>query len=75
MRTIRGRLAVGYAIALATSMFVFAATIYFAQRPERYDQLDRRAEIETDLVADMIGEAYRRLGGPGLHRDGSDSAR
>ena len=62
MRTIRGRLAVGYAIALATSMFVFAATIYLAQRPERYAQLDRRTEIETDLIADMIGEAYRRLG-------------
>ncbi len=62
MRTIRGRLAVGYAIALATSMFVFAATIYLAQRPERYAQLDRRAEIETDLIAVMIGEAYRRLG-------------
>ena len=62
MRTIRTRLAVGYAIALATTMFVFAATIYFAQRPERYAQLDPRVELQADLIADIVSEAYLREG-------------
>ena len=62
MRTIRGRLAVGYALALAASMFVFAGSIYVVQRPERFAQLDRLAELEADMVADMVAEAYGRLG-------------
>jgi len=61
MRTIRGRLAVGYAISLAVSMFVFAASIYVAQWPERFNQLDRRAELVSDLVADIVAEASQRL--------------
>ena len=58
MRTLRGRLAVGYAIALATTMFVFAATIYLAQRQDRFAQLDLRVEGQADLIAAVLTDAY-----------------
>ncbi len=62
MRTIRGRLAAGYAIALATTMFAFAATIYFVQRADRFAQLDPRAEVQADIIAALVADAYDRLG-------------
>ncbi|MCZ6917663.1 MAG: HAMP domain-containing sensor histidine kinase [Gemmatimonadetes bacterium] len=62
MRTIRGRLAVGYAIALATTMFAFAATIYFVQRADRFAQLDPRAGVQADIIAALVADAYDRLG-------------
>jgi signal transduction histidine kinase len=58
MRTLRGRLAVGYAIALAATMFVFAATIYFAQRQDRFAQLDLRVEGQADIIAAILTDAY-----------------
>jgi signal transduction histidine kinase len=62
MRTIRGRLAAGYAIALATTMFAFAATIYFVQRADRFAQLDPRATLQADIIAAIVTDAYDRLG-------------
>jgi signal transduction histidine kinase len=60
MRTLRGRLAVGYAIALAATMFVFAATIYAVQRADRYEQLDLRVEGQADLIAAILTDAWDR---------------
>ncbi len=60
MRTLRGRVAVGYAIALAATMFVFAATIYLVQRADRYDQVDARVRSQADLIGAILTDAYDR---------------
>ncbi len=60
MRTLRGRLAVGYAIALAATMFVFAATVYLVQRADRYDQVDARVRSQADLIGAILTDAYDR---------------
>jgi heavy metal sensor kinase len=62
MQTIRARLAAGYAVALAATMFVFAVVVYLAQRRENLDELDRRARLESDLIAAALTEAYRARG-------------
>ncbi len=62
MRTIRGRLAVWYAVALAGTMFVFAAVIYLVQRREEFAALDERARLESELIAATLSEAYRARG-------------
>ena len=46
MRTIRGRLAAWYAVALAATMFVFAAIVYLVQRGENFDEVDTRPARE-----------------------------
>jgi heavy metal sensor kinase len=61
MRTLRGRLAISFAAALAATMAVFAATIYFVQRAESFGELDARARLEGDLIADLLAAA---AGGP-----------
>ncbi len=58
MRTIRGRLTVGYAIALATTMFVFAAAILFLQTPEPFGDIDDRLRVEAELIANIILESW-----------------
>jgi len=60
MRTLRGRLAVGYGIALAVTMLVFSATIYFVQRADQYAELDPRVEVQADLIAAILADAYDR---------------
>ncbi|MCZ6857905.1 MAG: hypothetical protein O7F70_07890, partial [Gemmatimonadetes bacterium] len=60
IRTLRGRLAVGYAIALAVTMFVFAATVYFVQRPDRFSQLDTQTQSRADFIAAVLSDAYDR---------------
>ncbi|MEE8135285.1 MAG: hypothetical protein V3T56_09505, partial [Gemmatimonadales bacterium] len=60
IRTLRGRLAVGYAIALATTMFVFAATVYFVQRPDPFSQLDTQTQSSANLIAAILIDAYDR---------------
>ncbi len=54
MRTIVGRLTAGYALALAATMFVFAATIFLVQAPEPYADIDDRLTVEADLIANII---------------------
>jgi signal transduction histidine kinase len=49
---------VGYAVALAATMFVFAATIYLAQRQDRFAQLDLRVEGQADLIAAILTDAW-----------------
>ncbi len=63
MRTIRVRLAVWYAVALAVTMFAFAAVIYVTQRRDAYVALDRHARAESDLIASNLAEAFRGRGG------------
>ena len=60
IRTLRGRLAFGYALALAATMFVFAAMIYLVQRGDRYDQLETRVRIQADLIGAILTDAYDR---------------
>ena len=60
MRTLRGRLAVGYGISLAVTMLVFSATIYFVQRADQYAELDPRVEVQADLIAAILTDAYDR---------------
>lgn len=62
MRTIRGRLAASYAVALAATMFVFATIIYLVQRGENLTELDARAQLESNLIAATLTEAYRARG-------------
>ncbi|MDH3497908.1 MAG: hypothetical protein OER21_14195, partial [Gemmatimonadota bacterium] len=62
MRTIRARLAASYAVALAATMFVFAAALYFVQRRENLDEIDLRTQLESNLIAATMGQAYRARG-------------
>jgi len=59
MRTLRGRLAVAYAVALVVTLGVFGATIYFVQRTEAFGELDARARLEGDLIASLLAAAAR----------------
>jgi two-component system OmpR family sensor kinase len=59
MRTIRGRLVVSYAVALVATMTVFAGTIYLVQRSENFAELDARARLEADLIAELLAGAAR----------------
>ena len=67
MRTIRGRLTIGYAIALSLTLLVFAATIYFLQPPQPFRELDARLRVESDLIANLILESS--VSGPVLQYD------
>jgi len=62
MRTIRGRLAASYAVALAATMFGFALIVYLVQRGENLAELDARARLESNLIAATLTEAYRARG-------------
>lgn len=62
MRTIRGRLAASYAVALAATMFVFGLIVYLVQRGENIEELDARARLESNLIAATMSEAYRARG-------------
>src|SRR5262249_28267963 len=63
MHTIRGRLALWYAIALGATMFVFALTIYLVQRSENVSELDARARLEADFVAGLLSVGVKEPGG------------
>ncbi|MDH5196734.1 MAG: HAMP domain-containing histidine kinase [Gemmatimonadota bacterium] len=62
MHTIRGRLAVSYAVALGATMFVFALVVYLVQRGENLEELDARARLASNLIAATMSEAYRARG-------------
>ena len=59
MRTIRGRLAVGYAALLGVTIVVFAIIIYSVQGSGRFGDLDARVKLESDLIQGILGEAFR----------------
>src|SRR5262245_32495721 len=63
MYTIRGRLALSYALALGATMFVFATTIYVVQRSESLAELDDRSRLEADVVAALLRLSQREGGG------------
>jgi heavy metal sensor kinase len=62
VETIRSRLTVWYATALALTLAVFAAVIYLARRGASYQDLDQRLQSEADLTAGILGESYRARG-------------
>ena len=57
MHTIRGRLAVSYAIAMIATLAVFALTLYLIERSWSRDQIDQRLRIEANLIAAIISLA------------------
>ncbi|MBI2072878.1 MAG: HAMP domain-containing protein [Gemmatimonadetes bacterium] len=59
MSTIRGRLVVFYAAALVATITVFAGTVYLLQRSENFAELDARARLEADLIAELLTGAAR----------------
>ncbi|MGD2135455.1 MAG: HAMP domain-containing sensor histidine kinase [Gemmatimonadales bacterium] len=59
MQTIRGRLAVWYAVAMAVALAVFAAVVYWQQRAVSLAELDERVRLEADLIATVLTEAHR----------------
>jgi two-component system OmpR family sensor kinase len=59
MRTIRGRLAAGYAVLLGVTIVVFAGVTYLLQGSGRFGDLDARVQLESDLISGILGEAYR----------------
>ena len=63
MHTIRGRLALWYSLALGATMFVFSLAVYLGQRSENVAELDARAQVEADLVAQVLRVAQREPGG------------
>jgi heavy metal sensor kinase len=63
MQSIRGQLVLWYAVALGATMFVFAITIYLAQRSENLAELDARARVEADFAAQVLAVAAREPGG------------
>ena len=63
MHTIRGRLALWYSVALGATMFVFALAVYLAQRSENITELEARARVESDLIAQVLRVAQREPGG------------
>lgn len=66
MRSIRWRLTLGYAVALAVTMTAFGAMLYFTwQRSslKSFDlRLQQRLQLEADLSARYLEESYRVLG-------------
>ena len=62
METIRGRLAVSYAIAMIATLAVFAVTMFQIERSWSRDQVDRRLRIEADLIAAIISVAGETRG-------------
>lgn len=59
MQTIRARLAVWYALALGATLLLFGAILYVLQRSEAFAELDRRVQLEADLIATVLREARR----------------
>jgi two-component system OmpR family sensor kinase len=60
MRTIRARLAVGYAALLGATILVFGSITYMVQGSRPFDDtLDTRVSVESNLIAGILGEAYR----------------
>jgi signal transduction histidine kinase len=59
MHTIRGRLAVWYAVAIGATILAFAGIIYSVQRSRSFAELDSRIRLQSDLIATILSESYR----------------
>ena len=59
MRSIRGRLAVWYSLALGATLLVFATTIYLVQRSDNLTRLDERAREQADRIASTLRDVYQ----------------
>ncbi len=59
IRTIRGRLAVWYAVAMGATILAFAVIIFLIQRSRSYAELDGRIRLQSDLIATILSESYR----------------
>lgn len=62
MRTIRRRLTLWYSAALAVTLLVFAATLYFDRRVTSQRELDQRLALETEFSVRYLEGSYRVLG-------------
>lgn len=59
MQTIRGRLAVAYAIALGLTIVALVVVIQLLQESSPFSESDRRVRAESDLVAAVLAETQR----------------
>lgn len=59
MRTLRGRVALWYAVALGMTIFLFGTIVYAIQRAEVSSELDTRLRVEADLIVALLGQAYQ----------------
>lgn len=65
MRTIRGRLATWYAVAMGVTLLAFAATVYLVAQKEdqsRLELLDARIQSEAVMIDNILAEAFRFRG-------------
>jgi len=62
MRSIRGRLAVGYVLALALTIVVFGVVLYVDRRQASLRELDARLEVEADLTLRVLRDLSRSFG-------------
>jgi heavy metal sensor kinase len=60
MRTIRARLAVGYAMAMGGTLTAFGLALLLANRAASFEDVDERITAEAELAASLIAET--RLG-------------
>ncbi len=59
MRTIRGRLAVWYTVAMGVTILAFAGIIYLIQRSRSFAELDSQIRLQSEFVATILSESYR----------------
>jgi signal transduction histidine kinase len=59
MRTISGRLAVGYAVLLGATILVFGTVTYIIQGTGSFGGLDTQVVAETDMIRGILSEAHR----------------
>ena len=59
MQTIRGRIAVWYAVGLGATIFVFGSIVYAVERSTSLSEIEGLVRLETDLIATILGESYR----------------
>ncbi len=58
MQTIRGRLAVWYAVAMGATLFLFTGAVYLVERSPNDAQLIATVRARADLIAAILGEAF-----------------
>ncbi|MFQ6046649.1 MAG: histidine kinase dimerization/phospho-acceptor domain-containing protein, partial [Gemmatimonadales bacterium] len=68
MRSIRGRLAAWFAVAMGATVLAFAGSIYLVQRAQSGAELDSRVRLETNLIARILSESFL-AGEPVVIRD------
>ncbi len=62
MHTLRGRIAMWYAVALGATIFVFGTIVYAVERSGSLSELDGLVRLEGDLIAAILNEASRARG-------------